>query len=160
MLATGILVAVFAFVMILTAIFGGQKSTTEIALTSVSARNSEVLRLIDELEPELSSAQGKSYATQAKILLTSDNLTIVDYTNRAFSSSYSSEQVANADVSATIAELSDRIGQNNFDEVFISSVQFELNLNKVLLEQLNPETQSEALSAIIQTIISNYTSLL
>lgn len=160
MIATGILFVLFIFLMIFAAVFGGQKSTTEVTLTSVSARNSEVLRLIDELEDELTTPAGNAYATQAKILLISDNLIIVDYTNSAYSSTHSSEQVANTEITATIAALSDRTNQNDFDQVFIDSIQFELELNKALMEQINPEAQSATLLEITKTSINNFNSLL
>ncbi len=161
MMATGVLVVVFVFVMIFAAIFGGQKSATEVTLTSVTARNSEVLRLIEELEPELTTASGKAYATQAKILLTSDNLVIVNYTNSVYSATHSAQQIANTEITATIASLGERINQNDFDEVFISSVQFELKLNQALLEQLEPKIEENGLlSNITRTAIANYSSLL
>ncbi len=160
MLGTGILVALFIFMMIFAAIFGGQKSATEITLTSVSARNIEVLRLIEELEPELTTTAGKTYATQAKILLTSDALAISNYTLSVYSSTYSAKQLEDTEITSTIAKLTDRTNQNDFDTVFIDSIRFELKLNEALLEQLNPETQPEQLKEITSTAIANYASLL
>lgn len=160
MLATGVLFVLFIFLMIIAAVFGGEKSTTEVTLTSVSARNSEVIRLIDELEEELTTSAGKAYATQTRILLTSDNLIVIDYTNSTYSSSHSSEQVANTEIASTIAALGERTNQNDFDEVFIDSIQFELELNKALLEQINLEGQDKTLTEITTTAIANYSSLL
>lgn len=160
MLATGVLVILFIFLMIFAAIIGGQKGATEVALTSVTARNSEILRLIDEFEEELTTSAGMAYATQTRILLTSDNLVIGDYTNRTYSSSHSAQQVANTEISSTIATLSTKTNQNDFDQVFIDTIQFELELNKALLEQINTDGQNETLSEITATAITNYSSLL
>ncbi len=160
MLITGILVAVFAFLMIFTAIFGGKQSATEVSLTSVTARNSEIIRLINKLESELKTTEGKAYATQAKILLTSDNLVIIDYTLGTFSSTHTAQQVANTEITSTISALSDRQNQNDFDQVFIDSIRFELKLNKALLEQINSEMSPESLVSMTSVAIANYSSLL
>jgi len=160
MLITGILAVVFIFLMIFSAIFGGKQSANEVILTSVTARNSEIIRLIDELEPELKTTEGKAYAIQAKILLTSDNLVIVDYTLGVYSSTHTEEQIANIEMTSTIAALSDRLNQNDFDQVFIDSIRFELKLNKALLEQINTETSPESLISITSVAIANYSSLL
>ncbi len=160
MAKVGVLAAALLLIMVFATVLGGQRSATEITLTSVTARNSEVLRLIEELESELATASGKTYATQAKILLTSDNLAITSYTGSVYLTTHSIEQVARVEIATVIKELSKRIGQYDFDEVFISSVQFEIELNRALLEQLNLKAPNEPLSSIVQAALVNHSSLL
>ena len=51
MLITGIFAGAAIMLMIIVAIFGGGQSATQVTLTTVNARNSEIIKLIDEFEP-------------------------------------------------------------------------------------------------------------
>lgn len=136
------------------------KGPTEVTLTSVSARNSEILRLITEFEPDLSTAKAKTFATQANILIASDDQQITTYTTTAYSSTFTPEQITKTGLVAVGQELTEKSTQNNFDEIFISTLQFEINLNKTLLEQLNTTSGSTFLQETVSTAIHNYDSLL
>lgn len=159
-IAVGILLLLFIIIMIASSIFGGQSSPTEKSLTSVTARNSEILRVIEALEENLSTSEGKAYAAQTKILLTSDNIQLINYTISQYSATHSAEQIANTELQKTGSDLAARSAQGDFDDVFISTIQFEIELNKTLLEQLDPETLGPNLRIITDTAIFNYNSLL
>ncbi len=154
------LLSLFIFVLILGSVLGGQAGPTEKTLTAVNARNAGILSLIDSYEDELSTEDGKAYAAQAKILILSDNNQLVSYTQSQFGSIYDAQQLEDTGLSQTAAALNDRLGQPNFDSDFISTIQFEVDLNKALLEQMNQESIGPNLQEISTTAIKNYQALL
>lgn len=155
-----VLFGLFVFVMILSAIFSGKSSPTELSLTAVSARNSEVLRLVTEFEDNLTSSESKTFAIQTKALVTSDNLKIINYTKQNFGSTHTPQQIANTEIQSVITNLSTRTASADFNEVFVSSVQYELNLNLRLLEQIKADApEGSFLNEITQASINNLASL-
>lgn len=160
LVVTGALLITMILVLILGAVFSGKQGPTEVSLTNVAARNSELLRMIDTFEDNLTTNEGKAYATQAKILLTSDNNQIIGYTKSVYGSSYSSKQVADTELQQTSNTLSERVGQNTFDSDFISTIQFEINLNKTILKQMDVSESQPNLYEVTSVAITNADSLL
>lgn len=154
------LLGLFIVVLILGSVLSGQAGPTEKTLTAVNARNAGILSLIESFEDELSTEDGRAYATQAKILILSDNNQLVSYTRSQYGSTYSAQQLEDIGLSHTSTALNDRIGQPNFDSDFISTIQFEVGLNKALLEQMNQEAIGPNLQNISTTAIKNYQALL
>jgi len=154
------LLGLFIVILILGSVLGGQAGPTEKTLTAVNARNAALLTLIESFENELSTEDGKAFAIQAKILILSDNNQLISYTQSQFGSTYGAQQIEDTGLSQTTAALNERLGQPNFDGDFISTVQFEVDLNKALLKQMNQGSIDPDLQEISATAIENYQALL
>ena len=159
-MVVGILLGIFVVFLIVSSVFGGKAGPTETTLTSVTARNSGLLTLIDTYEDDLTTEEGKAYATQARILIQSDNNQLTSYTLSQYSSTHTAQQIDNTGLPQTTSSLADRVGQISFDGDFISTIQFEVKLNQSLLQQLNQGSISQNLQEITTTAIQNYQALL
>lgn len=155
MLSVGVFAILGILLILVTAIFGGKQSANEVSLTIVNARNNGILVLLDTFESDLRTAEGVSYVSRAKIFITSDSLLLAGY-----SPSPSAKQVSDLNFLALTDELTKASTQSDFDKFFISSINYEIEANKTLLEKLDPADVSSTLEPIVSTAITNYESLL
>ncbi len=160
MLVTGVLVGLVVLLFIFTAIFGSSQSANQVLLTTVNVKNSEILVLLDEFEGELQTAEGSDYVSRAKILVTSDNLSITNYLAARYSTAPSEQQILDLGLTVTSSELENATTQSDFDKYFISTISHEIDANITLLKKLDPADIDSVLEPIVSTSITNYESLL
>jgi len=147
-------------IMLLTAIFSSSQSPTQVTLTTVDARNTGILALIDQFESNLRTASSQSFTSQAKILIASDNLSISDYLAKQYSGAPSKKQMAELNFTNIASELEKATTQSDFDQVFVDTIKYEIDSNKKLLENIASESLNDVLEPIVTTSIDNDSSLL
>lgn len=160
MLSTGVFVVIMLLIMLLTAIFSSSQSPTQVTLTTVDARNTGILALIDQFESNLRTASSQSFTSQAKILIASDNLSISDYLAKQYSGASSKKQMAELNFTNIASELEKATTQSDFDQVFVDTIKYEIDNNKKLLENIASESLNDVLEPIVTTSIDNDSSLL